>query len=96
MKKELTFRHRLICALPYSLIHFLISHRCFELFVRNACNKKVLGNDTNFLTKLESKELFPTMIITCAFAWMNTPEEYTFWFRKSMWYKEYCEKINKH
>lgn len=96
MKKELTFRHRLICALPYSLIHFLINRGCFEVFVRNACNKSVQGNDMNFLVKLESKELSPTMIITCAFAWMDTPEEYLFWFRKSMWYEDYYNEINNH
>lgn len=96
MKKKLTFRHRLICALPYSLIHFLINHGCFELFIRNACNESVLGNDISFLRKLESGELSPTVIIRSAFVWMETPEEYAFWFRRSMWYEDYYKEINKH
>lgn len=95
-KKELSFKHRLICALPYSLIHFLINHGCFELFVRNACNENVRGNDMNFLTKLESKWLPSISIITCAFIWEDTPEGDNFWFRKNMWYKDYYEEINKH
>ena len=94
MKKELTFRHRLICALPYSLIHFLINHGCFELFVRNACNKKALGNDMSFLTKLEKKEISPINIIASAFVWTDTPEGDNFWFRKNVWYKDYYEEIN--
>ena len=96
MKKKLTFRHRLICALPYSLIHFLINHECFELFVCNACNKKASGNDMSFLTKLENKELPLISIIAYAFVWANTPEGDNFWFRKTMWYKDYYKKINKH
>lgn len=96
MKKELTFRHRLICALPYSLIHFLINHRCFELFVRNACDESVRGNDMFFLTKLESKELSPTNVINYAFVWIDTHEGGNFWFRRSMWYEDYYKEINKH
>ena len=96
MKKELSFKHRLICALPYSLIHFLINHRCFELFVRNACNESILGNDICFLKNLERKGLSPTVIITCAFIWKVTPEGDDFWFRKSMWYKDYYNEINNH
>lgn len=95
-KKELSFKHRLICALPYSLIHFLINHGCFELFVRNACNKSTQGNDIRFLTRLENKDIPSIMIITCAFAWMDTPEREAFWFRRSMWYEDYYEEINKH
>ena len=96
MKKKLSFKHRLICALPYSLIHFLINHECFELFVRNACNESVQGSDMYFLTRLESKELSPTNVIKYAFAWMDTHEGYTFWFRKSMWYEDYYNEINNH
>ena len=94
MKKKLTFRHRLICALPYSLIHFLINHGCFELFVRNACNESARGYDMNFLRKLENKEIPPISIIASAFIWEDTPEGDNFWFRKNMWYKGYYEEIN--
>lgn len=96
MKKELSFKHRLICALPYSLIRFLINHRCFELFVCNAYNKKALGNDMSFLTRLENKEISPINIIASAFVWTDTPEGDNFWFRKNMWYKDYYNEINKH
>lgn len=96
MKKRLTFRHRLICALPYSLIHFLINHGCFELFVHNVCNKSIQGADMCLLKALENKRLDPTMIITCAFTWKDTHEGYIFWFRKSIWYEEYYKEINKY
>lgn len=95
MKKELSFKHRLICALPYSLIHFLISHECFELFIRNACNESIRGNDMFFLTKLESKELSPTNIIKYAFVWIDTREGGTFWYRRSTWYKQYLQNLKK-
>lgn len=95
-KKELSFKHRLICALPYSLIHFLIHYGCFELFIRNACNKDVQGNDADFLTKLENDKLTPPVIINCAFIWAVTPEGDTFWFRRNEWFRNYYKKINKH
>lgn len=95
-KKELSFRHRLICALPYSLIHFLINYGCFESFIHNACNKAAKGNDTDFLIKLENNKVSPTMIISCAFIWMATSEGDIFWFRRSEWFRDYYEKISEH
>lgn len=94
MKKKLSFKHRLICALPYSLIRFLINHECFELFARNACDKKASGNDMSFLRKLENKEIPLIGIIASAFIWEDTPEGDNFWFRKNMWYKDYYKEIN--
>lgn len=94
MKKELSFRHRLVCAMPYSLIHFLISENCLSQFINNACDIKAEGLDDSFLRKLENKKISGGRIIRSAFVWDDTLEKNNFWSRRCMWYDTYLKKNN--
>ena len=94
MKKKLSFRHRLVCAIPYSLLHFLISENCLSQFINNACDINAKGLDNSFLEALENKKISGSRIISNAFIWQVTLEEYAFWYRKCMWYDTYLEENN--
>lgn len=93
MKKRLSFRHRLVCALPCSLIYFLIYYGCFNQFIRNACCSTTEGYDESFLKELENKGLKNDLIIPRAFAYDKSPEGYNFWYRRAMWYEQYLKQI---
>lgn len=93
MKKELPFRHRLVCAIPYSLIHFLISYGCFRQFVDNACNLQAEGQNKYFLEVLENKTIEEHLILTYAFVWESTREGRDFWYRRDLWYDIYLKKL---
>ena len=95
MKKKLSFRHRLVCAIPYSLLHFLISENCLSQFINNACDVNAKGLDNSFLKALENKKISESRIISNAFVWNNTLEKHNFWYRKQMWYDTYLEENNK-
>lgn len=93
MKKELSFRHRLVCAMPYSLIHFLISCGYFRRFIDNACNPQAEGKNKSLLAALENRETSEHKIICNAFIWNDTPEKYDFWFRIDLLYDRYLEDL---
>lgn len=95
MKKKLSFRHRLVCAIPYSLLHFLISENCLNQFINNACDINAKGLDNSFLKALENKKISESRIISNAFVWANTLEKGDFWFRRDMWYNIYLKENNK-
>ncbi len=95
MKKKLSFRHRLVCAIPYSLLHFLISENCLSQFINNACDINAKGLDNSFLKALENKKRSGGSIISTAFIWEKTLEKYNFWHRKCMWYDIYLKENNK-
>ena len=94
MKKKLSFRHRLVCAIPYSLLHFLISENCLSQFINNACDINAEGLDNSFLEALENKKISGSRIISSAFVWKDTLEKHNFWYRKHMWYDTYLEENN--
>ena len=87
MKKELTFRHRLICAIPYSLIYFLITYNCLKEYLDN-CYK---AEDSLFLICVLKKQLCSYQYFSAAFVWNNTPEGYDFWERRARWYRDYLQ-----
>lgn len=93
-QKTLTYRHRLVCAMPYSLLHFLIEWSCLRKYLDNCCRSPSLS----FLTDLERGELLLPHNLHClftwAFAWAETPEEYDYWYRRRQWYLEYL-RTNK-
>ena len=93
MKKNLTLRHRLIAAMPYSLLHFLIEYRCFKAFMRNACNSSIGLRDDTIVLLIEINTLSPSEIFDCVFIWKLTPEGYNFWYRRKNWYKEYLNNL---
>jgi len=93
MKKNLTLRHRLIAAMPYSLLHFLIEYRCFKAFMRNACNSSIGLRDGTIISLVETNSMSPTNIFDFAFVWKDTPEGYNFWYRRKNWYKEYLNSL---
>lgn len=93
MKKNLTLRHRLIAAMPYSLLHFLIEYRCFKAFMRNACNSSIGLRDGTVILLVETNSISPTNIFDFVFVWKDTPEGYNFWYRRKNWYKEYLNSL---
>ena len=96
MKKKLTFRHRLICAIPYSLLHFLIKYDCLKQYLDNCCKDHSLS----FLEDLEQQRFILAQqqcrghLFTWAFAWEDTPEGYDYWYRRRLWYGDYL-RTNK-
>lgn len=93
-QKTLTYRHRLVCAIPYSLLHFLIEYECLRKYLDNCCKDPSIG----FITSLEKEGFLAYndlgVLFTWAFTWNETPEGYDYWYRKRQWYLEYL-KTNK-
>lgn len=85
MARKTSYRHRLICAIPYSLLHFLIAYNCLKQYLDNCCNEK----DITFLKDLENNLLDIKYLINCSFVWRETKEGNDFWNRRSMWYRQY-------
>lgn len=92
MKKNLTLRHRLIAAMPYSLLHFLIEWKILNKY----CNYIIKEtNSIYFIRDVEYKvfEENPILYFTRAFPWEYTSEGYNFWYRRAEWYKEYLNNL---
>ena len=93
-QKTLTYRHRLICAIPYSLLHFLIAYDCLKQYLDNCCKE----SSPNFLEDLERGSLIQIAnqghVFTWAFIWEDTPEGFDYWYRRRSWYLEYL-RTNK-
>lgn len=62
MKKELSFKHKLICGMPMKLLMFLIKYKALDIFVDNIIEYSNL--DKNFI--LRNVDLIN---ITNAFRW---------------------------
>lgn len=87
--KKLSYRHRIICAIPYSLLHFLIAYDCLKQYLDNCCNQK----DERFINAIE-RESFVAWhndegYFNIAFEWSITEEGYNYWYNRSKWYAEY-------
>lgn len=91
MKKNLTLRHRLIAAMPYSLLHFLIEWKILNQY----CNYAVKEDtDGSFIRALENNQIkSPIVYFSYAFIWGHTSEGYDFWYRRAEWYKEYLNNL---
>ena len=85
MNRKLSYRHRLVCAIPYSLLHFLIVYKCLKAFLDN-CDKH---KDETFVEDLKNRYIETGYIINASFVWGDTKEGYDFWYRRSNWYRHY-------
>ena len=83
--KKQSYRHRLVCAIPYSLLHFLIAYNCLKQYLDNCCREK----DESFLTSMEKERKLAYLYFTAAFSWETSPEGYDFWSRRTNWYIKY-------
>lgn len=92
---KLTFKHRFICAMPYEFLHFLIEYRCFEQFVRNASDSTADGKDEYFLMVMKEGNINPVNLFEYPFVWEKTPEGYNFWYRRSLWWRDYLLNLIK-
>ena len=92
---KLTFKHRFICAMPYELLHFLIEYKCFERFVRNVSDPAATGADEYFLTFVKEGNIDLVNLLNYSFVWKKTPEGYDFWYRRSLWWREYLLNLTK-
>lgn len=93
-QKTLTYRHRLVCAIPYSLLRFLIAYDCLKQYLDNCCKDSSLS----FLEDLEQQKFIleheQHYAIAWAFVWEDSPEGYDYWYRRRLWYENYL-KTNK-
>ena len=89
MKKQLSFRHRLVCALPLVLTLWLIEQGCYKQFINNTC----VEQDVNFLNNLEKGKLSLHGVVLSAFVWDNTPEGGTYWYRRNMYLRHYLRNL---
>lgn len=89
MARKTSYRHRLICAIPYSLLHFLIAYDCLKQYLDNCCKQE----DESFVNTIkrgtfavwyEAERYFSS-----AFVWGETKEGYNYWYNRSKWYAEY-------
>ena len=94
-QNKLTFKHRFVCAMPYELLHFLIEYRCFERYVRNVSDPAANGADEYFLTVMKEYKINPINLLDFPFVWKKTPEGYNFWYRRSLWWREYLLDLTK-
>lgn len=99
-KKNLALRHRLVCALPYVVLHWLIKEGLLHEYCNNTieqCTKVYPGN-AHFISFIETNQLnhnkeYYEQLINWAFYWDNTPEGYNFWYRRNNWFKDYLDSI---
>lgn len=92
---KLTFKHKLICAMPYEFLHFLIEYKCFEQFVRNASDPAADGEDEFFLMLMKESNINLTILFNYSFIWAKTLEGYNFWYRRSLWWRDYLLNLIK-
>lgn len=100
-KKNLTLRHRLVCALPYVVLHWLITENLLSQYCDNTVeyirkymtNRNDLDGFIGFLEKelRKSKPEITNQYIDWAFVWDETIEGYNFWYRRSNWLKDYLK-----
>ena len=88
MKKELSFRHRLVCAMPFSLLQYLIDYKCLDKYLNNTLSESALS----FTEMIENsskviEQESPKSFFTAAFVWDLSPEGYDYWYRRAMWYE---------
>lgn len=89
MARKLSYRHRLVCTIPYSLLHFLIAYGCFRQYLDNCCNQK----DESFVNAIKhdtyTEWYGAESYFSQAFVWGETKEGYNYWYNRSKWYAEY-------
>lgn len=88
--KPLSLRYRLICAMPYVLLHWLIR----EQILHKYCNRIIEQENISFIEYLERKppkDVY-SLLIDGAFIWDETLEGYNFWYRRGQWFREYLTK----
>ena len=99
MSKELSFRHKVICELPYSFIHFCIENKCLSNYINNIVTtpkgypQLIIENHQNkILNSIKSAKQEITTngciakIINGTLIWNNTKEGWDYWnrlFRKA-------------
>lgn len=88
MKKQLSFRHRLVCALPLVLTLWLIKEGWYKQFINNTCAEQ----DKDFLDKIERNKLSPYNVLMSAFIWSNTPEGEDYWYRRNLYLHRYLQE----
>lgn len=88
MKKRLSLRHRLICAMPFSLLQHLIDYKCLDKYLNNVLSEPALPfiETVERSSKIMEQET-PKHFFMAAFVWDNSPEGYDYWYRRAMWYK---------
>lgn len=86
MKKNLTPRHRLIAAMPYRLLHFLIEWKILNQYCNNTVREDTNGS---FIRAMENKKFKdPYSYFSHAFMWNYTLEGYDFWYRRAKWFEK--------
>lgn len=100
MKKTLSLRHRLVCALPYVVLRWLIEEGLLHKYCNNVINECTAVNpgDACFIKFIERNQLirnkeYYDQFINWAFYWNRTPEGYNFWYRRNNWFKDYLDSI---
>lgn len=90
--KTLSLRHRLIRAMPYVLLHWLIKEQILHLY----CNYVIEQESISFIEYLERRvpKDVQLLLIDSAFTWDDTLEGYDFWYRRSQWFKQYLRTCN--
>ena len=95
MKKQLTLRHRLVCAIPFSLLQFLIDYNCLDKYLDNTLSElsvAFIDNIENQGKLLEQQS--PEDFFARAFIWKNSPEGYDYWYRRRLWYVQELKQQN--
>lgn len=95
MKKQLSYRHRLVCALPHSLLLFLIDYKCLSEYLDNVSQE----HSESFLRDVEKQSAFleqcyPEVFFTAAFVWRNSPQGHDYWYRRRLWYVQELKQQN--
>ena len=82
--KKLSYRHRILAALTYRELHFLLEYNCLGEYLDNCCNEK----DYEFLESFEKRDILyeNSVFITSAFTWSTTPQGYDYWWRRANWF----------
>lgn len=92
--KKLSYRHRIICAIPYSLLHFLIENNSLHKYCNCIINEcKADKDDLTIRTIEEGKLTHPKHYLSTTFTWHNTPEGYNYWYRRANWYADYINNL---
>lgn len=76
MKKEFTYKQKLIRAMPHSFIRILIENKLFEAYIKNATKGEYYMMQLGLTTTLN-----PARYIDSSFRWAFTPEGYHTWNR---------------
>lgn len=95
-QKRLALRHRLVCALPYEVLHWLITENLLSQFCNNTIDyiKRHINyycDADRVIRLLEIGAIDSNQIINVAFEWEKTIEGYDFWYRRYNWLKDYLK-----